>query len=303
MELHQQLSYSSRRGLETELSPSTRADLSDDGFLSEASDGRASLLEEKVRVSFSSVQEWVRDKRTCTILFALASLCLFFVALSLQRAVEQFLSPILLERANGILKDVIIIVIAVTVLLYIDYLEVFDSDLDVYGICLVFLFFGAMWFGVGLLVISITQRSYKKWKQHEKLHSAASTFAYYSESNTYLARVLEDYKNLYTKRRLNDDLITLKELAVLESRQGALEYLLMRQDFISATYLPPLAESFLRDDFNFAEYLVRCLAKVLGEIFSFELTTVATVLINLLVWAVIRSWGNYFWNVISATSH
>lgn len=37
----------------------------------------------------------------------------------------------------------------------------------------------------------------------------------------------------------------------------------MRDEFIAPTFLPVVSESFLREDFNFSEYLGKCLAKSL----------------------------------------
>ena len=52
-----------------------------------------------------------------------------------------------------------------------------------------------------------------------------------------------------------------------------LSYLIMRQLFISPTYLPAVGEAFLRDDFDFAQYLTLCLEKSLDAILTINFWT------------------------------
>lgn len=60
-----------------------------------------------------------------------------------------------------------------------------------------------------------------------------------------------------------------------------LKYFIMRLQFIHPIYLPPLSESFLRKDFNFAQYLAYAYGKTLKNFFN--LSWVALLLILVLI--------------------
>ena len=79
------------------------------------------------------------------------------------------------------------------------------------------------------------------------------------------------YENKYRLNPSNKDLTKM---------QDQLEFLLMRENFISPSLLPVIAESFLRSDFNYSEYLGRSLSKVFSMVFSF---TISSLLMCLLI--------------------
>ena len=77
------------------------------------------------------------------------------------------------------------------------------------------------------------------------------------------------------------------ELLYLERKEAELlpfvEYLVMRQEFITPSYLPMLRESFHRSDFNFADYLVRSLADTLAHFFSLRVLTLGLCFVLFLI--------------------
>ena len=68
-----------------------------------------------------------------------------------------------------------------------------------------------------------------------------------------------------------------------------LQYIMMRQEFIAPTFLPVVAESFLRDDFDFAQYLTRGLDRVYGYVFNLTSSALITVVVNICIWAAIKT--------------
>jgi hypothetical protein len=66
----------------------------------------------------------------------------------------------------------------------------------------------------------------------------------------------------------------------------------MRQEFICPTYLPPLAENFLRNDFDFGEYLSRCLTSILASLFSFSWLSYILILIGIALWRLVVYYGD-----------
>ena len=75
------------------------------------------------------------------------------------------------------------------------------------------------------------------------------------------------------KELLGQEILTKVEERELIKAKYQLSYLIMRQLFISPTYLPSVGESFLREDFDFAEYLTLCLEKSLGAMLTINLWT------------------------------
>lgn len=76
-----------------------------------------------------------------------------------------------------------------------------------------------------------------------------------------------------------------KEYADLKKR---VKYIVLRQEFLSPTFLPVMRESVLRDDFRFSGYLAACLFKTIQEVLQLRLTTVFSFLGFLGVYSIIR---------------
>jgi len=58
-----------------------------------------------------------------------------------------------------------------------------------------------------------------------------------------------------------------------------MRYIIMRLEFIHPIYLPPLSESFLRKDFNFAAYLGYAFGKTLSSFFNTNWVALIVILI------------------------
>lgn len=101
---------------------------------------------------------------------------------------------------------------------------------------------------------------------------------------------------LYNKKEQGESL-SRAEKRQLKSFRIQLEYILMRQEFIAPTFLPIISEAFLRDDFNFAEYLTYSLDRVFGYVFNLTSPALITVIANICLWASIKSQLSYVWNV------
>ena len=70
-----------------------------------------------------------------------------------------------------------------------------------------------------------------------------------------------------------EDLLSKEQKIELLTGKYQLSYLIMRELFISPTYLPTVGETFLRHDFDFAEYLTLCLEKSLGAMLTINIWT------------------------------
>ena len=99
-------------------------------------------------------------------------------------------------------------------------------------------------------------------------------------------------------KKMNKEKMTRAEGSLLKTYRNQLEYILMRQEFIAPSFLPAISEAFLRDDFNFAEYLSNCLECVLRFIFNLSLCSLTTAMVNVVIWALIRDYVSITLDVI-----
>jgi hypothetical protein len=74
---------------------------------------------------------------------------------------------------------------------------------------------------------------------------------------------------------------------VVRAEHRNIEFAIIRQEFICPTYLPPVAETFLRKDFDFGEYLSRCIADILVKLFSFSWLSYVLILIGIALWRIV----------------
>ena len=114
----------------------------------------------------TSTSDYAPDENW-TAALVVATFILIFVGILVRRAIEKYLSDILMTRLNSIMKDAIIIVTAVTFILYLDYLSEFDKRLDVCSMCLLFLVFALSWLTLSAVLILIAQAFCVKWEENE----------------------------------------------------------------------------------------------------------------------------------------
>src|SRR5262245_24144200 len=91
--------------------------------------------------------------------------------------------------------------------------------------------------------------------------------------------------------------MTRAERNLLDKCQKQLDYIIMRQEFIAPTFLPAVAEAFLRDDFNFAEYLAHGLERTLFYVFNLSTASLMTAIIAFSIWATIIDYVSIAWDV------
>ena len=67
-------------------------------------------------------------------------------------------------------------------------------------------------------------------------------------------------------------------------KRQMIEYFLIRQEFIYPTFLPPICESFLRDDFNMSEYFTIALSKTTKKVFKMSFSSFLLFVILCTTW-------------------
>ena len=180
----------------------------------------------------------------------------------------------------------------ITIIELMYYHGVFDNFLefiDIYGICLAFSMFAFLWLLISALYTIIFQFYINKWNEYELLFNRTKISILLKMILLTIEQdiLLNEFKFLMNKKNqaaLENKKITPDERSDLEEKKKQIQYILMRQSFIAPSFLPPVAEGFLRDDFNFAEYLGRVLSKVFTKAFVFSISSFIFVLGFIYFW-------------------
>lgn len=73
-----------------------------------------------------------------------------------------------------------------------------------------------------------------------------------------------------------------------EDLKKSIKYIVLRQEFLSPTFLPLMREAVLRDDFRFSDYLAKCIYKTIQEVLQLRTSTIMSFLVFLLAYSIIR---------------
>mmetsp|Transcript_44317 Transcript_44317/g.43010 ORF Transcript_44317/g.43010 Transcript_44317/m.43010 type:complete len:141 (+) Transcript_44317:1092-1514(+) len=77
-----------------------------------------------------------------------------------------------------------------------------------------------------------------------------------------------------------------------------MRYIIMRLEFIHPIYLPPLSESFLRKDFNFAAYLGYAYGKTLQNFFNNSWVTLLLILVIVEIYKLVFFSNANWWAIM-----
>ena len=139
---------------------------------------------------------------------------------------------------------------------YFKKLEFLGQIMNIKQLSVGLLIFALLWAFLGVLMTIITRFYVVGWKKYE-------------EDFPNREKIFRDFENLHLGGTANPK--------KLDQMRKELEYFLIRQEFISPTFLPVVGEDFLRDDFDFAQYLGGCMAKTSAEAFRYEISSVFTI--------------------------
>ena len=180
-------------------------------------------------------------------------------------SIQSFLSP----AFHSLFVDVTILLVICTVASLGYYTKVIDSDIIDYELMIIgtalFTFF---WLLLGLWFIVAAQSFSMTWNKHERSCQDLRSLT----QNLQEAQI--DIAGGYVPRRLK---------AIYKD----LQYAIMRQLFICPIFLPPVTETYLRTDFNLAEYLSRCIADTINKVFQLSWLGYSFIIVAVLVWRVI----------------
>lgn len=188
------------------------------------------------------------DLEASTDMVYIVALALVFLLLSTLRVwlghhIDSYLSPTLYT----LFFDISLLALLAIVTGILNHMDWFDRDkIDLEKIMYGLGVFIVFWFLLGLWLVLSAQSMARRWFKAE------------SECVD-LRRVSQNYEDAYLEYNAEDGPRT--SLRVYSTAQSAMQYAVMRQEFICPTYLPYTTEMFLRNDFNLAEYLAKCLAE------------------------------------------
>ena len=99
--------------------------------------------------------------------------------------------------------------------------------------------------------------------------------------------MLKEFKEKVNRKNdaiRNKEFIPISLRNEIAEKSKQIEYILMRQSFIAPSFLPSVSEAFLRDDFNFSEYLGRVLSKIFTKAFVFSISSFIFILGFIYIW-------------------
>jgi len=149
----------------------------------------------------------------------------------------------------------------IRILNYFDVFDDFSYYVNIKTLSIGYMVFAILWLILALYNVFRCHSFVKGWNNLEKQFSKRE-------------QIFRQYENLYLE--LNK---TSQQKREMEQKREMLEYFLIRQEFISPTFLPVLGEGFLRDDFNFATYLSKALAKTSYSMFKYSFASIMTILL------------------------
>ena len=183
-------------------------------------------------------------------IFVIALGVLFLLLQGIRSLIGFSIHSFLNQAFYSLFVDVTILLVICTIASICYYIELFDSDsidysLIIMGIAL-FTFF---WLLLGIWFIIAAQSFSGAWIKHEK-----SCLDLRSLTHMFQEAQIDIAEGVVPRR--------LKEI------YQDFQYAIMRQLFICPTFLPPVTETYLRTDFNLAEYLSRSIAEVIKKVFA-----------------------------------
>jgi hypothetical protein len=177
------------------------------------------------------------------------------------------LDPCLEPTMQALFADVTVLTVlwAVTFIFY--YADVFEEDsFDLEKILTGLGVFILAWLLLGLWLLFTAQSHARRWISLEAECSD-------------IRKLKNAYEEAYNERKQGTD-------TVFEAKREAMQYAVMRQEFIRPTYIVPVSEAILRSDFELSEYLGRCLAKVLDEALQLSWLSYCLLVIAVVLWRV-----------------
>jgi hypothetical protein len=142
--------------------------------------------------------------------------------------------------------------------------------LSIDGICIDLAVFSLLWLILGIYNVFISQSFVNRWNEFERLLPDREN-------------IKRAYERLDNQKKNNETLSRIKLKEYYEKRD-ILEYFLLREEFLFPSFLPPISESFLREDFFFAGYLSRAMAKTSQKAFKLSISSLFTILVISLAW-------------------
>lgn len=142
--------------------------------------------------------------------------------------------------------------------------------IDIDGICIDLAVFSLLWLVLGIYNVFISQSFVNRWNSFEKRLPDREN-------------IKRSYERLDNQKKNNEPLSRVKLKEYYEKRE-ILEYFILREEFLFPSFLPPISESFLREDFFFAGYLSRAMARTSKKSFKLSISSLFTILLISLAW-------------------
>lgn len=195
-------------------------------------------------------------------------LCFFFfqgAQYFLGSQLDSYLEPTL----QALFSDVTVLTVLWAVTFIIYYSDIVEEDsFDLKKVLVGLGVFILVWLLLGLWLLFAAQSHSRKWRQIE-------------DECSDMRKLKNSYEEAYNEHRQDQDDKKFK------AKRAAMQYAVMRQEFIRPTYQVPVSEIVLRSDFELSEYLSRCLAKIVDDTFQLSWLSYCILVAAVVLWRLI----------------
>jgi len=192
------------------------------------------------------------------------------------------------KRMVELSRDLFFLLLCVSILRIIDYLEIIadsESMMLLNDIALLVSVFSIVYVAMNFFSVFYFQWQIGEWLECEKCIPQR-------------VRIYRKFEKMYITASGEKELLgdikeqqkTIQQLEKDKEYEGMkkqIQFIVLRQEFLSPTFLPTLREAVFRDDFRFAIYLGKCLYKTAREALSIRFVTLLSFILFLIAYGVI----------------
>mmetsp|Transcript_27531 Transcript_27531/g.49642 ORF Transcript_27531/g.49642 Transcript_27531/m.49642 type:complete len:751 (+) Transcript_27531:18-2270(+) len=232
---------------------------------------RESLYKEtnKTDTSDEDSQEQPEFEASSAMTFVMSVALFFLFFQGAQYLLGSLLDPYLEPTLQALFSDVTVMTVMWAVSYIFYYTDLFEEDsFDLEKVLVGLGVFILVWLMLGLWLIFAAQSHARKWIQLE------------NECND-MRKLKNSYEEAFNEHKQG------KSDKNFEAKRDAMQYAVMRQEFIRPTYQVPVSEIILRSDFELSEYLSRCLSRIVDETMQLSWLSYCICVVAILFWRLV----------------
>lgn len=214
-------------------------------------------------------QEQPELEASSEMTFAIGVVFSFVFFQGAQFFLGSMLDSVLEPTLQALFADVTVLTLLWAVSYILFNADIFEKDaFDLEKVLVGLGVFVLVWLMLGLWLVFAAQSHSRKWMQLEDQCSDMRLL-----KNSY-----EEAYNDFVLGKANEE---------FQAMRDAMQYAVMRQEFIRPTYQVPVSELVLRSDFELSEYLSRCLAQTVDDCLQLSWLSYCILVLAVVIWRLV----------------